>query len=645
MNALMRILSGDQSCFGGPVLDEHDAARARADQINALCRYTRGMMVVNIVSAIVFITAGMQTGQAEAAVSWGFVVIVYAAFVYLKATRPRAAVTQMSERTIRRAVRNAFVLGSLWALLPIFFFDSGSTALQLLIICVCTGFLCGGAFVLASIPIAAIAFMLPIVGALAFVFLGRADPMDMLVAILMFMYLFVLVRAVVSHGHEMLDRLAGKYSAQREAKEDSLTKLPNRAALRVVIDEASARLDRFGDPFAVFYLDLDKFKSVNDDFGHFAGDQLLVQVAERLSACVRDVDSVARIGGDEFAIVCVGVCSPKAAMVLAERILKAFAVPFIVEGTRRVNATSIGIALAPSDGRSAETLLRKADAALYRAKREGRGTFCFFEEADDTLVSNRRAIERDLRNAIGTDAVYLEFQPFLSLDSDRIAGFEALVRWNHPERGLIGPATFIPIAEDAGLMQELGEHILATACREAATWPSTMRLAVNFSVVQFRSEAISGVILKLLEQNGLAPERLEIEITESIFLAQAERAVEILEHLSSLGIQISLDDFGTGYSSLTSLRKLPLNRLKIDRSFVNEVTTDPECACIVRSVLGLAANMNISVTAEGVETPEQLAFLRMNHCEEVQGYLIGRPLSASVARNLAEHAGLVHCAA
>jgi diguanylate cyclase (GGDEF)-like protein len=645
MNALMKILSGDQSCFGGAVLDHQDAARARADQINALCRYTRGMMVVNIVSAIVFITAGMQAGQAEAAVAWGFVVIVYAAFFYLKATRPRASVTQMSERTIRRAVRNAFVLGSLWALLPIFFFNEGSTALQLLIICVCTGFLCGGAFVLASIPIAAIAFMLPIVGALAFVFLGRADPMDMLVAILMFMYLFVLVRAVVSHGHEMLDRLAGKYSAQREAKEDSLTKLPNRAALRAVINEASARLDRFGDPFAVFYLDLDKFKSINDDFGHFAGDQLLVQVAERLTACVRDVDSVARIGGDEFAIVCVGVCSPKAAMVLAERILKAFTVPFIVEGTRRINATSIGIALAPSDGRSAETLLRKADAALYRAKREGRGTFCFFEEADDAIVSDRRAIERDLRNAIGTDAVYLEFQPFLSLDSDRIAGFEALVRWNHPERGVIGPATFIPIAEDAGLMQELGEHILATACREAATWPSTMRLAVNFSVVQFRSEAVSGVILKLLEQNGLAPQRLEIEITESIFLAQAERAVEILEHLSSLGIQISLDDFGTGYSSLTSLRKLPLNRLKIDRSFVNEVTTDPECACIVRSVLGLAANMNISVTAEGVETPEQLAFLRMNHCEEVQGYLIGRPLSASVARELAEREGRVHCAA
>ena len=635
MRLLIKILSGDQTCFGGPKLDEEDAARARADQINAVCRYTRGMMVVNLVSAIVFLAAGLQSDHPAEASLWAFGVILYASYFYLRATRKRAAVTQMSERTVRRAVFNAFLLGALWSLLPVIFFNGGSQALQLIVISLCTGFLCGGAFVLASIPIAAIAFMMPIVGSLASVFLGHGEPMHWLIAMLMFMYLFVLVRAVVSHGQETLSGLVGKYSAQREAKEDPLTKLPNRIALRATIEEASARLARFGEPFAIFYLDLDKFKDVNDDLGHFAGDQMLVQVAERLNSCVRDCDSVARLGGDEFAIACLGISTPKAAVILADRIIKAFSVPFILEGSRRLSSTSIGIALAPSDGVDADSLLRKADAALYRAKRDGRGTFCFFESEDAAAVAERRALEKELREAIGTDAIYLEFQPFLSLASDRIAGFEALVRWRHPVHGAIAPSVFIPIAEEAGIMQELGEYILTEACRAAADWPEHTRVAVNFSVTQFRSETIADVILETLAATGLAPHRFEIEITESVFLDRAEHAVAILERLSGSGIQISLDDFGTGYSSLTSLRKLPLNRLKIDRSFVADVASDPECAWIVRAVLGLAGNMQISVTAEGVETAEQMAFLRMHECDEAQGYLIGRSMSASAAADLA----------
>ncbi|MBX9740809.1 MAG: EAL domain-containing protein [Beijerinckiaceae bacterium] len=645
MSALIKILSGDQSYFGGPVLDAEDAARARADQINALCRYTRGIMVVNIVNAIVFVAAGLQSEHPELSVLWGFAVILYGSYFYLRATRLRVAVTQMSERTIRRAVFNAFLLGALWSLLPVLFFDDGSQALQLLVICLCTGYLCGGAFVLASIPIAAIAFMMPIVGSLASIFLGRNEPLHYLIALLMFMYLFVLVRAVVSHGQEMLAGLVGKYSAQREAKEDPLTRLPNRAGLVDTLQKATSRLNRFGEPFAVLYLDLDKFKEVNDELGHIAGDQILLQVAERLNSCIRDSDTVARLGGDEFAIVGHGISTPKAAVMLADRILKAFAAPFFVEGVRRVSSTSIGISLAPSDGHLPEVLLRNADAALYRAKRDGRGVYCFYEDEDAAAVANRRALERDLRVAIGTNEIFLEYQPIYSLTANCVEGFEALVRWTHPQRGPIEPTVFIPIAEEAGLMQELGEQILLAACREAAAWPAHMRLAVNFSVTQFRSDTIHDVIMGTLAACGMDPQRLEIEITESVFMAQAERAVSILEGLSRLGVQISLDDFGTGYSSLTSLRKLPLNRLKIDRSFVADVATDPECAWIVCAVLGLAANMQIGVTAEGAETAQQIDFLRLHQCDEVQGFIISRPLSAVDANKLAHDRYRVNIAA
>ncbi|MDB5510408.1 MAG: hypothetical protein JWL93_2877 [Hyphomicrobiales bacterium] len=645
MSALIKILSGDQSYFGGPVLDMEDAARARADQINALCRYTRGIMVVNIVSTIVFVAAGLQSDKPELSIAWGFAIIVYASYFYLRATRRRVAVTQMSARTIRRAVLNAFILGALWSLLPVLFFETGSPAMQLLVICLCTGYLCGGAFVLASIPVAAIAFMMPIVGSLASIFLGRDEPMHYLIALLMFMYLFVLVRAVVSHGQEMLAGLVGKYSAQREAKEDPLTRLPNRAGLLDTLASATARLNRFGEPFAVFYLDLDKFKEVNDELGHLAGDQLLLQVAERLNSSIRDCDSVARLGGDEFAVVGHNIASPKAAVILAERILKAFSAPFIVEGVRRNCSTSIGIALAPSDGQTPETLLRNADGALYRAKRDGRSRHCFFEDQDAAAVEERREIERDLRAAIGTDQIGVEFQPFYSLRNDAIAGFEALARWSHPRLGSIPPTTFIPIAEEAGLMQELGEQIFAAACREASTWPTHLRLAVNFSVVQFRSEGVAERIESNLEAFGLEPHRLEIEITESVFMAKAERAVAILERLSLLGVQISLDDFGTGYSSLTSLRKLPLTRVKIDRSFVADVVSDPECDWIVCAVLGLAANMQIAVTAEGAETPEQIEFLRQHGCDEVQGFIVSQALAPAEARELAHDRSRVGLAA
>lgn len=635
MNAVLNILSGDQSFFGGPKLSPEDAAHARGDQISSICRYTRGMMVVNILSAIVFVAGELPSADAEWAMAWGFAIVVFASYHYLKATRPRTPVTQTSERTVRRAVGSAFKLGALWALLPLVFFPSASQPVQLIIICLCTGLVCGGAFVLGSIPIAAICFMMPIIGGMAYAFLGRSDPLYALVALLMFLYFFVLIRAVVSHGQEMLERMVGKYAAQREAREDSLTRLPNRVAITAGIDDALAKLRRFGDEFAVFYLDLDGFKEVNDALGHFAGDQVLTQVAERLSSCARATDLVGRIGGDEFAIICPGIATPQAATNFAERIIKGLSASFIVDGTRMNVGTSIGIALAPSNGREPQTLLRNADDALYRAKRGGRGSYCFFQESDNEKVSIRRNLERELRSSLGTNSIYLDFQPFLNLSSGELTGFEALVRWKHPDLGLVGPNVFIPIAEEAGLMTELGEQILVNACREAATWPEHLRLAVNFSVLQFRSESITQTILDNLRQSGLAPARLEIEITESVFLAKAERAVHVLEDLSALGVRISLDDFGTGFSSLTSLRKLPLGRVKVDRSFVMDVAQDKECAVIVKAIIDLARAMDIRVTAEGIETPEQLAFLREIGCEEVQGYLISKPIPAGDARELA----------
>jgi diguanylate cyclase (GGDEF)-like protein len=379
----------------------------------------------------------------------------------------------------------------------------------------------------------------------------------------------------------------------------------------------------------VHCLDLDHFKSVNDTLGHPVGDLLLKAVAERLGRCVGEDALVARLGGDEFAVIQPIAAGPNEAGELASRLIAAVAAPYEVQGNEVVIGASIGIALAPDDGETADVLLRNADMALYRAKAEGRGTSHFFESEMDRRIQARRSLELDLRKAFVNGEFELYYQPLVNLGSNAVTGFEALLRWRHPERGMVSPVEFIPLAEEIGLIVPLGEWVLRQACMQAASWPGDVKVAVNLSPAQFRSRGVVQAVISALAHSGLRPQRLELEITESVLLGETEANLATLHQLREIGTRISMDDFGTGYSSLSYLRSFPFDKIKIDRSFVRELVQRPDCVAIVRAVTGLGASLGIATTAEGVETPEQLERLRREGCTEVQGYLFSPPRPAA----------------
>ncbi|KAA2237764.1 bifunctional diguanylate cyclase/phosphodiesterase [Salinarimonas soli] len=412
------------------------------------------------------------------------------------------------------------------------------------------------------------------------------------------------------------------------ARHDALTGLANRVLFRERLEGALGRCADRGETAAVLCLDLDQFKAVNDTLGHSVGDVLLKEVAARIVEAVRARDIVARLGGDEFAILQVGLGEPEAAAALAARLVEALGRSFMVDGQLINVGTSIGIALAPADGLDPDLLLKNADLALYKAKADGRGTFRFFESAMDKEVQNRRALELDMREAMAAGEFELHYQPLLDLARDRIVGFEALVRWNHPSRGTISPGIFIPVAEDTGLIVPLGEWVLREACAEAARWPADVRVSVNVSAVQFRQRNLVQLVMSALASSGLAPGRLELEITESVLMQESEASVRILHQLRALGVRIAMDDFGTGYSSLSYLRRFPFDKIKIDRSFVKELSANPESTAIVRAIVSLGRSLGISTTAEGVETHEQLEIVRAEGCTEIQGYLLSPPRPA-----------------
>jgi len=417
------------------------------------------------------------------------------------------------------------------------------------------------------------------------------------------------------------------------AHHDALTGLSNRLLFHERLEEASEQQRRRGDGVALLCLDLDHFKQVNDTLGHPAGDALLKAVAERLLACVRDGDVVARLGGDEFAILQRGANQPEHATVLAERMIEALSGPYDLGGDRIVVGASVGIAIANPDLSSADLLMRSADIALYQAKGNGRGTFCFFESVMNEQIQARRAIEVDLREALGRGEFEVFYQPLFNLHTQLVSAFEALLRWRHPDRGLISPAEFIPLAEELGLIAPIGEWVTAQACRDAVTWPEHVKVAVNLSPVQFRNVGLVESVRRALEGSGLPAHRLELEITESALLQDSEAVLATLHELRALGLRTALDDFGTGYSSLSYLRSFPFDKLKIDQSFVREMAYRPDCLAIVTSVLGLARELGMATTAEGVETEEQLAQLRRVGCTEVQGFLFDRPRSAADIRH------------
>ncbi len=413
------------------------------------------------------------------------------------------------------------------------------------------------------------------------------------------------------------------------ARHDSLTDLPNRMLLMARIEEALARLRQRGERFCVFLLDLDQFKSVNDSLGHSLGDALLKTVAERLRSVVNESDVVARLGGDEFAILQTTEGDPReTAIPLANRLLEVITAPYELGGQQATIGTSIGIALAPADGDDGDQLLVRADLALYRAKSEGRNGYRFFEAAMEAEVRARRAIEFDLRAAVERGEFVLHYQTMVDIATQETRAAEALVLGRHPQRGLVPPGQFITLAEETGLIVPLGLWILRQACHDAATWPSHIRVAVNLSAAQFRKGDLSDLVARTLAETGLSPARLELEITETVLLQRDAGNLAVLHQLKNLGVSIVLDDFGTGYSSLSYLKTFPFDKIKIDRSFVEELANRADCAAIVSAVISLGRSLDIDTIAEGVETAEQIALLRAAGCREAQGYFFSRPVPA-----------------
>ena len=441
-------------------------------------------------------------------------------------------------------------------------------------------------------------------------------------------------RLAASFNRMAQNRQDAEEALRKQAHHDTLTKLPNRVLFQLRLAEALDNARRVNRLVAVHCLDLNKFKDVNDTLGHPMGDLLLQQVAGRLNDCVRKSDTVARLGGDEFAIIQTNLTDSVGITVLAGRVIDSLAMPFDLNDERVYTGTSIGISTYPNDGAEPELLLKNADLALYRAKHEGRlegrGRFVLFDRAMNAEVLARKSLEHDIRQALNNDEFFVNYQPQIDIENGRIIGAEALVRWRHPERGMVSPGEFIPVAEHAALINNLTEVVLAKTCAQMRTWQDDgmppMRVSVNLSPADFKRKDIVAVITRVLDENGLEPKFLELEITEGMVMSNAKTVIATLNELHELGVDLAIDDFGTGFSSLSYLKQFPVDRLKIDQTFVAEVLSNKEDASITEAIINLGHSFGLTVIAEGVETAEQMDFLRHQGCDEAQGYFISRPL-------------------
>ena len=445
------------------------------------------------------------------------------------------------------------------------------------------------------------------------------------------------------HGYEgtvedITERRLYQARIERQANYDTLTGLANRSLLQDRLEQALLTATSFGTRLAVAFVDLDRFKYINDSLGHHVGDELLKEVASRVQSCVRECDTVARLGGDEFVLLINGHSGPESVRLIMKRMLAAVSLPWSVDQGEFQVSCSIGVALHPEDGEDARTLLKHADSAMYRAKDSGRDNFQFFTRDLNTLMTERLEMEGHLRRALERHQFVLHYQPRVDLDSGRIVAAEALLRWRIPNRGTIAPQRFIALAEETGLIVPIGKWVLQTACAQNKAWQDEglppIVVSVNVSARQFRQESLVQTVAEVLRDTGLDARYLELELTESMVMHDAPQLVAMLDQLKDLGVQMSVDDFGTGYSSLSYLKRFPVDRLKIDRSFVEHIASDADDATIVRTIIALGHNLGLKVVAEGVESEEQLRFLRSNLCDEAQGFLMGRPVSSRHLRRI-----------
>jgi diguanylate cyclase (GGDEF)-like protein len=428
---------------------------------------------------------------------------------------------------------------------------------------------------------------------------------------------------------EIADREELQARSQHLAYHDSLTGLGNRLLFKEQLDEALKDVSVTPHPLAVLFLDLDGFKAVNDTLGHSVGDLLLKSIAVKLRDLLPSTDRIARLGGDEFAILQMSSPQPTSSTSLADRIIDIVAQPHNIDGHDVTVGASVGIAIARPGEMSTENLLKSADLAMYSAKSEGRGTYRIFDPQMDAIVQTRRSLERDMRTSLAQGGFELYYQPLVNLQTKRVTAFEALMRWNHRDRGAVPPSEFIPVAEDMGLIIQLGEWALRRACMEAVEWPDDIRVCVNLSPLQFAKGNLVSTVVSALASSGLPASRLELEITESVLLEKSERNITILNQMRELGVRISMDDFGTGYSSIGYLRSFPFDKIKIDQSFVRDLLVDEGSLAIVRAIAGLGVSFGMTTTAEGVETEEQMRCLNLEGCVEVQGYFYSKPVPTS----------------
>ncbi len=438
---------------------------------------------------------------------------------------------------------------------------------------------------------------------------------------------------------------------ERLAYYDSLTTLPNRALLKDRLRQSIAKTARDQKRAAVLFLDLDRFKGVNDTLGHIMGDRLLQEVARRLSSCLRETDTVARIGGDEFVVLLTGLSKGQEEYIsiIARKILDQLSTPVILDDKEIFTSCSIGIAVCPGDGEEVDTLLKHADLAMYQAKEQGRNNFQFFSRQMNDKVLERLMLENNLRRALERDELFLVYQPKMDLEHGALSGMEALLRWNHPELGLIMPGRFMPLAEETGLIRPIGEWVLRTACTQNKAWQdagqAVLPISVNLSGKQMLQQDLAEKVASALAESGLAPHYLELELTESTVMSSAEETIIILQKLKQMGVSLAVDDFGTGYSSLSYLKHFPIDRLKIDRTFVRDITSNPDDAAIAEAIIAMAESLKLRVTAEGVELKEQLDFLLTRGCDEMQGFYFSHPIPADKMVTFFKDQGVCHTSA